>query len=121
MSERGEIKMSLYALNTSYNGASTGAYCSVTLTVGTLVDGVGQAMPTSAGFSYMSFQGGITYQLPPGDVSIGGTVNATNSVAGSVIVSPPINVDFTVELWGRGKVLGTYVLPAGQESGQFNF
>jgi len=113
--------MSLYALNTSYSGASTGAYCSVSLTAGTLVDGVGQCMPTSPAFSYMSFQGAITYQLPPGDVSVGGTVNATTSVAGSVIVSPPINVDFTVQLWGLGKVLGQYVLPAGQSSGQFNF
>ena len=113
--------MSLYALNTFYNGASTSAFCSVSLTAGTLADGVGQCMPSSTAFTYMSFQGSITYQVPPGDASVGGTVNATTNVAGSVIVSPPLNVDFTVQLWGRGKVLGTYTVPAGQSSGQFNF
>jgi hypothetical protein len=113
--------MSLYALNTSFTGASTGAYCSVSLTAGTLLDGVGQCMPSSLAYTYMSFQGGISYQVPAGEASVGGTVNATNSVAGSVIVSPPINVDLNVELWGNGKVLGTYVLPAGQESGEFTF
>ena len=113
--------MSLYALYTSYTGASTGAYCSVTLTAGSLVDGVGQCMPAQPAFSYMSFQGAITYQLPPGNVSVGGTVEATGNVAGSVIVSPAINVPFNVELWGEGSVLGSYTLPAGQTSGQFNF
>jgi hypothetical protein len=113
--------MSLYALNTSYNNASTSAYCSVSLTAGTLVNGVGQCVPSSTAFTYMSFQGAISYQVPPGDASVGGTVDATTNVAGSVIVSPPLNVDFTVELFGRGKVLGTYTVPAGQTSGQFNF
>jgi hypothetical protein len=113
--------MSLYALNTSYTGANTGAYCSVSLTAGSLVDGVGQCMPTQPAFTYMSFQGAITYQVPAGDASVGGTVEATSNVAGTVIVSPPINVGFNVELWGQGKVLGSYTLPAGQSEGQFNF
>lgn len=113
--------MSLYALNTYYNGANASAYCSVSLTAGSLVDGVGQCAPTSAAFSYMSFQGAITYQLPPGNVSVGATVEATSNVAGNVIVSPALNVDFNVELWGQGQVLGSYTVPAGQTSGSFNF
>ena|SRR5436190_24358844 len=113
--------MNLYAFNTSYNGASGSAFVSVTLTAGSLVSGVGQAVPSSTSFVYMSFQSGINYQLPPGDASVGGTVDATTNVAGSVVISPPLNVPFTVEVWGRGKILGTYTIPAGQGSGQFNF
>ena len=113
--------MSLYALNTSYTGAANTAYCSVTLTTGSLVDGVGQCMPTGTAFVYMSFQGAITYQLPPGDASVGATVEATNSVAGNVIVSPALNVDFNVQLWGMGQILGSYTLAAGQTAGQFDF
>ncbi len=113
--------MSLYALNAAISGASTGAYYSVNLTTGTLVDGVGQCMPTQTAFTYMSFQGSIAFQVPPGDTSCGGTVNATTTVAGTVLVSPPINVPVTITLWGRGTTLGTYNLPAGQTSGQFSF
>ena len=46
----------------------------------------------------------------------GGTVDATTNVAGNIIVSPALNVDFNVQLWGRGKVLGSYTVPAGQTS-----
>lgn len=113
--------MSLYALNVAITGASTGAYYSVSLTQGTIEDGVGQTMPTQAAFTYMSFQGSITFQVPPGDTSCGGTVEATTAVAGSVIASPAINVPVVITLWGRGSILGTYNLPAGQSSGSFNF
>ena len=113
--------MSLYALNAAVSGASSSAYYSVSLTQGSLVDGVGQCMPTQTAFTYMSFQGSITFQVPPGDTSCGGTVNATTAVAGNVIVSPPINVPLQITLWGRGTTLGSYTLPAGQSSGQFNF
>jgi hypothetical protein len=114
--------MSLFAINAGANGASTGYYCSVTLTSGTLVDGVGQSLPTQASYTYMSFQGAIAFQVAPGDAACGGTVSTTTDVvAGSVLVSPPINVPMTITLWGRGSVIGTYSLPAGQESGQFSF
>ncbi len=114
--------MSLFAINAGATGASTGYYCSLTLTSGTLVDGVGQCMPTQASYTYMSFQGAITFQVAPGDAACGGTVSSTSDiVAGSILVSPPINVPMTVTLWGRGSVIGTYSLPAGQESGVFSF
>jgi len=113
--------MSLYALNTSYTGGNKSTYISVSLTAGKLVDGVGQCMPAAIEICYMSFQGSITYQLPAGDVSVGGTVDATSNVAGNIIVSPALNVDFNVQLWGRGQILGSYTVPAGQTSGSFNF
>jgi hypothetical protein len=112
--------MGLYAINVEIFNASTGFYCSVTFNSGTLSDGVGQCTPARAEFTYMSFQGAINFQIPPGDAICGGTITATSSVAGSISVSPPINVPTTVKLWG-GAVLGTYNLPAGQESGDFNF
>jgi hypothetical protein len=114
--------MSLYALNAAIEGATTGCYCSVTLTSGALVDGVGECMPTQLAFTYMSFQGAITFQVPAGDTSCGGTVSATTpTIAGSVIVSPPVNVPTVITVWGVGKVLGSYSLPAGQSNGQFSF
>jgi hypothetical protein len=113
--------MSLYAINAGINDASTGCYCSVNLTSGTLVDGVGQCMPTQLAYTYMSFQGSINFQVPAGDTSCGGTVNATTTVAGSIVVSPPVNVPTTITLWGRSNILGTYNLPAGQTQGQFSF
>lgn len=114
--------MSLYALNAAINGASTGCYCSVTLTSGALVDGVGQCMPSQLAYTYMSFQGAITFQVPAGDTSCGGTVSATTpTIAGTVLVSPPVNVPTVITLWGVGKEIGSYSLPAGQTSGQFSF
>jgi hypothetical protein len=113
--------MGLYVIQVGVNGASTGYSCNVTFTSGTMSDGAGQCLPTQTAYTYMSFQGGIGFQVPAGDAYCGGTVSATSSVAGSILVSPPVNVPTTVTLWGRGGVIGTYSLPAGQESGQFNF
>ena len=113
--------MSLYALNTYYNGSNKSTYISVNLTAGAIVDGVGQCMPAAIEMFYLSFQGAIVYQFPAGDASVGTTIDATTNVAGSIIVSPAMNVDFNVTLWGRGTTLGTYTVPAGQTSGSFNF
>ena len=113
--------MSLYALNAGITGASSGCYCSVSLTSGAVVNGVGQCMPTQLAYTYMSFQGSITFQVPAGNTACGGTVNATSTVAGTVVVSPPVNVPVQITLWGHGTILGTYNLPPGQSSGQFSF
>ena len=114
--------MALYSLSVSILAANAVTYCGIPLHEGKIVGGAAQLIPTSAQLTYVSFQGNtIALYMPPGDAQAGATVDADSTIAGLMTVSPPLATGVTVVAYGRGKVLGTYTLPAGEMSGSFSF
>lgn len=112
-----------YSISTVANGVTTYSFFSLHITSGVISNGGAQYMnPTAAQSTYFnSYADTLQCQGGPADVTIGAAIDSSDPVTGSILVSPPANVDTVVTLYGLGKTLGTYVLPAGQGSGSFKF
>jgi hypothetical protein len=76
--------------------------------------------PQATWFGYQ--ENSLQFQAPSGRASAGATV-VTDSprVGGTLGVSPAINVDTVLSLWGATNLIGSVTLPAGQTSIPFDF
>jgi len=116
------MAQAIYGLNMSVVGADQTAYYSIALTSGTSGPGSFSLTPAQTQYTYVSFQGGITFQIPGGVASAGAAVTTTNGlIAGDVYVSPAIEVPVQIQLYYQGKIIQAYELEAGQTEGNFSW
>jgi|SRR6185369_17530043 len=116
------MAQAIYGLNMSVLGATTSAYYSIALTSGVSGAGAFTATPRATQYTYVSFQGGITFQAAPGEASGAAAVTTTNGViSGDVYVSPPVNVPVQIELYYQGRIVQAYSVEPGQTEGNFNW
>ena len=110
---------------TSQGAASSTAYYYVSV-VGSQSQFDGAAIsiyPSAAQTTWVSAQStSFQFQAPAGRMSAGITVVTPNQeVAGTIGVSPAINVDAVLTIYGAGQQLGSVTLKAGQTSTPFHF
>lgn len=112
-----------YSIGAVARRSTTFSFYSLNITSGVLTNsGVSYENPTNAQSLYVNaYATAIQSQGGPADVTLGAAINSSDPVTGSIMASPPSNTDVVVTLYGVGKVLGTYTLPAGQTSGNFSF
>lgn len=112
-----------YSISFGANGVATFSFFQIAITSGVITNGgVSYTNPHDAQSTYVNFYAtAINSQGSPGGVMLGAAIKSSDPVTGNVMVSPPTNVDTVVTLYGLGKVLGSYTLPAGQTSGSFSF
>jgi hypothetical protein len=116
------MAQAIYGLNMSVVGANTPAYYSIALTSGTSGPGSFSLTPGGLQYTYVSFQGGITFQIPGGVASGGAVVTTTNGlIAGDVFVSPAIEVPVQITLYYQGKIVEAYEIAPGQTEGNFSW
>lgn len=112
----------IYGLNMSVNGADHPAYYSISLSSGAVGAGSFSCTPAATQYTYVSFQGGITFQIPGGIASAGAAATTTNDlIAGQVYVSPAIEVPVQIALYYQGKIIQAYEMAAGQTQGSFSW
>jgi hypothetical protein len=112
----------IYALNMSVAGATSAAYYSIALSSGTTGPGSFSITPGEAQYTYVSFQGGITFSGPGGVASAGALVTTANDlIAGDVYVSPPVNVPVQINLYYQGQIIQAYEVAPGQSEGNFSW
>jgi hypothetical protein len=115
-----------YSLQFTTQGtASTTAYYYVTV-IGTASQFDGGAVsiyPTAAQSTWVSAQStSFQFQAPSARLSAGITVVTPNQeVTGTIGVSPAINVDAVLSIYGAGNQLGSVTLKAGETSMPFHF
>lgn len=116
------MAQAIYGLNMSVIGVQNAAYYSIALTSGTSGPGSFAITPAQTQYTYVSFQGGITFQIPGGEATAGAWVTTTDGlIAGDVYVSPAINVPVQIQLYYQGKIIESYEMPAGQTEGNFSW
>jgi len=112
-----------YSIGAVAQRSTTFSFYSLNITSGVITNsGVSYENPTNAQSLYVNvYATAIQSQGGPADVTLGAAIDSSDPVTGSVMASPPSNTDVVVTLYGVGKVLGTYTLPAGQTTGNFVF
>lgn len=115
--------MSFYSIGAVARRTTTFSFFSLNITSGVITNsGVSYENPTNAQSTYVNvYANSVQSQGSPADVTLGAAIDSSDPVTGSIMASPPANVDVVVTLYGLGKTLGTYTLPAGQTSGNFTF
>jgi len=113
-----------YGLRLGTGGPSTAAYMYVTLMSDGDFDGAAATLhPSAANTTWFSYQDkSVQLQLPAlNSLSVGITVVTDASrVAGTLGVSPALNVDAVLVFFGTS-ALGEVILPAGETSVPFDF
>jgi hypothetical protein len=112
-----------YSIGAVARRSNTLSFFGLNITSGVITNsGVSYENPVDAQSTYVNvYATSIQAQGSPADVTLGAAIDSSDPVTGSIMASPPTNVDVVVTLYGLGKVLGTYTLPAGQTSGNFSF
>ncbi len=114
-----------YALTIRANRTSSAAYYALQPTSNLHVtEGSANIDPKTASATMVTVESrALQIQAPAGTVHGGVTiVTAEKRIDGEVMVSPPVDSEVEVILYGAGgKKLGTYVLAAGEGSGVFEF
>lgn len=111
-----------YALTLSANGTTSPAYMAVTPTSSlSIAQGGVTIVPTDMTATMVNiYPQSLQIQAPSGMVNAGVTIITNDThVAGTVQVSPPVDVPVLIQVWGT-KLLGSYTLPAGQQTGVFD-
>lgn len=112
-----------YSIGAVAQRSNTFSFFSLSITSGVLTNsGVSYENPIDAQSTYVNtYENAVQSQGSPADVTLAAAINSSDPVTGTIMASPPTNVDVLVTLYGNGKILGTYTLPAGQSSGDFSF
>lgn len=114
-----------YALTIRANRTSSAAYYALQPTSNLQVtEGSAHIEPKSASATMVTVESqALQIQAPAGTMHGGVTiVTAEQRIDGEVMVSPPIDSEVEVILFGAGgKKLGAYVLAAGEGNGVFQF
>jgi hypothetical protein len=116
------MALEFYGLTITVNGsASTTAYYSVSLASGgEFFQGGATIYPAAIGATYVSLYGvELSIGAPAGKISGAATLTTTGDiVAGRIIISPPINADTVVALYGTSEIASVTV-KAGESGGAF--
>ncbi|HEX3069143.1 MAG TPA: hypothetical protein VHX14_11250 [Thermoanaerobaculia bacterium] len=116
------MAIEFYGLTITVNGAASAtAYYSVSLASGgEFVQGGATLYPTAIGATFVSLYGiELSINAPAGKVSGAATLTTTGDiVAGRITISPPINVDTVVALYGTSEIASVTV-KAGEPGGAF--
>jgi hypothetical protein len=110
-------------VTTQGSASSTAFYYVNVLSPGALAGAAVTIYPTAAQGTWFGYQeNSLQFQSPAGRASAGATV-VTDSprVGGTFGVSPAINVDTVLSLYGAAKLIGSVTLAAGQTSIPFDF
>ena len=114
-----------YALTIAANGASTAAYYAVTPASNLRISEGGATIePTSPSATMVNvYPQTLQIQSPAGKLKGGVTIVTGQSVIDcEVTVSPPVNTEVEVALYGAGgKRLGLHVVAPGESGGTFQF
>lgn len=116
-----------YALTLNAQGTSTPAFFSLTPTSNLTISQGGVTLapssPSSSGVMVNIYPETLQISAPAGLVSAGVTIITDEStIAGRVMISPPVNVATVVTLYGAGgQQLGQSIVDPGVGSGVFNF
>src|SRR4051812_26290462 len=118
------MAIQLYGLTVTATGTSSAAYFSVNLaTGGAFVQGGATIYPTELGATLVSlYTIELDIESPAASMMSGGaTLTTTNNiVAGRVYVSPAVNVDTVLTLFGTNPI-GSVTLKAGETVANFSF
>ena len=113
-----------YSLTVNVQGATSTAYYELGLaTEGAFIEGGATIFPTQAAATLVTVYSTM-FALNVPAASFNGSVTiktSANVIAGKIVVSPAINADTVLGLYGAGKLLGEYMLKAGQTSGNYSF
>ena len=114
-----------YALTIAASGASTAAYYAVTPTSNLrILEGGATIEPKSPSATMVNvYPQTLQIQSPAGKLKGGVTiVTGESEIAGQVMVSPAVNTEVEVALYGAGgKQIGSYVMAPGATGGTFQF
>ncbi len=111
----------VYGFSANIVGASTGAYVSISFSSGKSESSSFSATPTALAYVFYSDEGiSLTWQAGPGESGAGAAVMASDAIAGSIIISPPVNMPLEIIVRGAGNIVGTHTTPAGQTQDSFN-
>jgi hypothetical protein len=114
-----------YALTIVANGANTSAYYSVTPTSDlSILQGGVTVVPTAIGATMVNiYPQTLQIAAPAGSVNGAVTiVTSATTIAGRLMVSPPVNVAVVVTLYGAGgQQLGQAILDPGTGSRTFSW
>jgi hypothetical protein len=117
------MAINLYGISISVNGASTAANYNISLASdGTFVEGGVTIDPTAIAATLVSiYRNSMAISAPAASIGGGSTISTSaDVVAGRVMVSPPVDVDTVVTLYGTDSI-GSYTLKAGETSGAFSW
>lgn len=112
-----------YSITISATGYGSPTYFSLTPTSALQISQGGITIdPTSVSESMVNiYPQTLQIQSAPGSVKGGVTVVTSDThIAGTVQVSPPVEVPVTVQVWGT-KLLGSYTLDPNHQTGVFDF
>lgn len=116
-----------YALTLTVDGASTPAYFSVTPTSNLSISQGGATLvpssPSEQMISVSVYPQTLQINAAAGSIKAGvNIVTSEFTVAGRLLVSPPINVATVVTLYGNGsQQIGQYIADPGTGGGVFSF
>lgn len=114
-----------YGFSLSTSGPTTSAaYYWVSLAQGAAYDGAAITIyPGNTNPTYFNYRSNsLQWQAAPGRITAGMTVVTSGSnIAGTLGVSPAVNVDITLLCYGAASQIGSVTLPAGQTEVAFNF
>jgi hypothetical protein len=114
-----------YALTVTANRASTAAYYAVTPTPPVrIASGSVTLEPKSPSATLVNILPQVLeIQAPEGSVHAGVTIVTGDShIDGEIVISPPVDVEVEVSLYGAGgERLDTYVVASGDGGGVFQF
>lgn len=117
--------MNYYSLQvtTQGNATSTAYYYVNVFSPGALDGAAVTIYPSAAQGTWFGYQtDSLQFQSPSGRVSAGTTVvTSGDRVSGTLGVSPAINVDTVLSLYGAAQLIGSVTLAAGQTSIPFDF
>jgi hypothetical protein len=118
------MAIQMYGLTLTANGTSSAAYFSVNLaTGGEFVQGGATIYPTQVSATVVSLYGTeLAIESPAAAMMSGGATLTTteNLIAGRMVVSPAINVDTVLTLFGTSQI-GSVTLKAGETVSNFSF
>jgi hypothetical protein len=118
------MAIQVYGLTLTANDTSAAAYYEVNLaTGGEFVQGGATIYPTTLGATLVTLYGSaLEIEAPAAAMMSGGSTLTTNTniVAGRITVSPAINVDAVLTLFGESQI-GSATLKAGETVSNFSF
>jgi hypothetical protein len=111
-----------YSITISASGFANPAYFSLTPTSAVQIAQGGVTIaPIGPSATMVNIYPQTLQIQSPAGVMNGGVTVVTNDthIAGTVQVSPPVEVSVTIQVWGT-KLLGTYTLDPNQQTGAFD-
>jgi hypothetical protein len=118
------MAIQMFGITMVANGTSSAAYYSVILaTGGEFIQGGGTIYPTTLGATLVTLYGSeLSIESPAASMMSGGATLTTSGsiIAGRMMVSPPINADTVLTLFGTNEI-GSVTLKAGETVTNFSF